>query len=152
MFTRRNQVRTLAAAARSGDAAGLGRSFGNIQFVYEDKVLFPGSAELPAGGFYLSLIDFGNGVYTILVRESFEQMPDGSATSFRQADDALEINFEKNQGQVTITTNLSRSVVLDVPEQLLVIGLNQFLSEFGREIERRVPELLDWESAAVLKV
>ena len=57
----------------------------------------------------------------------------------RQADDALELTFERRDGNVLLRTNLDRSPVLEVPEEELRAEWARFRDSFLAELRERAP-------------
>lgn len=120
-----------------------------VQLRVGSEVLFP---PLPdqAPGMELSLLDLACALADEVVGLAAE--PEGTVAVYRQADDALEMEFERAGDDVVIRTNLDRSPLdVRVPAEALDAEVRLFLDRLLGEIDRRAPGLLDWHSLAPLQ-
>ena len=118
---------------------------GYVQISAGGQDFFPGE------GFYISGIDLAHGLIRVLGEGQFAQAPDGHAAVFNQADDALEITFTKQAGQVALGSNLEVARPLTVPLDDFLAGMAASLRAFAGQVQAHAPELLQWESFANLR-
>lgn len=115
--------------------------YGDVQFRCEEKTLFKEPINLFVVDLACQLAD--------ILGDGFEDAPDGASAKFAQLDDAWEIKFTKENGNVIIETD-EKEGPLTVPEDEFFQGTQAFLAHFVSEIDRHAPELLDWHSLSAL--
>ena len=118
--------------------------YGDLQLQADGVELFP------AGGFNISLLDFAHGLAYAFDGSSFAT-GDRAVATFRQADDALELEFERDEGVVRVRSNLDGAPVLEVPAAEFAAEIERFRTTFLAEVERRAPTLLEWHSLELLR-
>ena len=126
--------------------------YGDIQFIYGEATLFKGAQESQETTYNMSLADLAHGLNHLIFTEGFEKALDGSSISFQQADDNLQLYFEKHGDIIQINANLKGSNKLLVPEAEFFAGTKHFLTSFIGKLVKRAPYLLNWQSLASLSV
>ncbi len=124
--------------------------YGHIQFNYGDLSLFP-EQNGSGNGIRLSILDIAVQLSQTLFTDQFTDASDGAVASFVVLEYRVRFSFEKRQNHIIVRTDLPESRELIVPQDLLLHGIRDFLTEFLREIRRRAPALLEWHTVESLR-
>lgn len=116
--------------------------FGLVNFrIREQEVL-------DNGKFDMSVADLAVGLSELL--EKLRNISSGRL-QFQQSDDSLQITFEVEQKEVTISHNLAPGRTWKCTTQGLVSGIEQFGRSFANEVVHRVPRVFEWRDMKILE-